>query len=46
MNDRCFRKSVASDFGHQETSSLCQYVHSLVGEYLKTPACESKLNVY
>uniref|UniRef100_H0ZIX2 tRNA (guanosine(18)-2'-O)-methyltransferase TARBP1 n=1 Tax=Taeniopygia guttata TaxID=59729 RepID=H0ZIX2_TAEGU len=39
-NDRCFRKSVTSDFGHQETPSLCQYVHSLVGEYLKTPASE------
>ncbi|XP_039424514.1 probable methyltransferase TARBP1 [Corvus cornix cornix] len=40
VNDRCFRKSVTSDFEHQETSSLCQYVHSLVGEYLKTPASE------
>uniref|UniRef100_A0A8U7MSJ9 tRNA (guanosine(18)-2'-O)-methyltransferase TARBP1 n=1 Tax=Corvus moneduloides TaxID=1196302 RepID=A0A8U7MSJ9_CORMO len=39
-NDRCFRKSVTSDFEHQETSSLCQYVHSLVGEYFKTPASE------
>ncbi|OWK63118.1 putative methyltransferase TARBP1 [Lonchura striata] len=39
-NDRCFRKSVTSDFGHQETPSLCEYVHSLVGEYLKTPASE------
>ncbi|XP_064269886.1 probable methyltransferase TARBP1 isoform X1 [Passer domesticus] len=40
VNDRCFRKSVTSDFERQETSSLCQYVHSLVGEYLKTPASE------
>lgn len=40
VNDRCFRKSVTSDFEHQETSSLCQYVRSLVGEYLKTPASE------
>ncbi|RLV98530.1 hypothetical protein DV515_00010651 [Chloebia gouldiae] len=39
-NDRCFRKSVTSDFGHQETPSLCQYVLSLVGEYLKTPGSE------
>ncbi|PKU48563.1 hypothetical protein llap_1099 [Limosa lapponica baueri] len=39
-NDRCFRKSVTSDFEHGETSSLCQYVRSLVGEYLKTPASE------
>uniref|UniRef100_A0A8U8BW41 tRNA (guanosine(18)-2'-O)-methyltransferase TARBP1 n=1 Tax=Geospiza parvula TaxID=87175 RepID=A0A8U8BW41_GEOPR len=45
VNDRCFRKSVTFDFEHQETSSLCQYVRSLVGEYLKTPASESKLNV-
>ncbi|XP_040455304.1 probable methyltransferase TARBP1 [Falco naumanni] len=40
VNDRCFRKSVTSDFEHQETLSLCQYVRSLVGEYLKTPASE------
>uniref|UniRef100_A0A8C5UKP8 tRNA (guanosine(18)-2'-O)-methyltransferase TARBP1 n=1 Tax=Malurus cyaneus samueli TaxID=2593467 RepID=A0A8C5UKP8_9PASS len=40
VNDRCFRKSVTADFKHQETSSLCQYVHSLVGEYLKAPASE------
>ncbi|XP_077031707.1 tRNA (guanosine(18)-2'-O)-methyltransferase TARBP1 isoform X4 [Agelaius phoeniceus] len=40
VNDRCFRKSVTSDFGCQETSSLCQYVRSLVGEYLKAPASE------
>uniref|UniRef100_A0A663MZX7 tRNA (guanosine(18)-2'-O)-methyltransferase TARBP1 n=1 Tax=Athene cunicularia TaxID=194338 RepID=A0A663MZX7_ATHCN len=40
VNDRCFRKSVTSDFEHQETSSLCQYVCSLVGDYLKTPASE------
>ncbi|KAL9864862.1 putative methyltransferase TARBP1 [Geothlypis trichas] len=40
VNDRCFRKSVTSDFGRQETSSLCQYVCSLVGQYLKTPASE------
>ncbi|NWX37370.1 TARB1 methyltransferase, partial [Notiomystis cincta] len=40
VNDRCFRKSVTSDFERQETSSLCQYVRSLVGEYLKTPAPE------
>lgn len=46
VNDRCFRKSGSSDFEHQETSSLCQYVHGLVGEYLKTAASESKLNVY
>ncbi|NXW07641.1 TARB1 methyltransferase, partial [Fregetta grallaria] len=37
VNDRCFRKS---DFEREETSSLCQYVRSLVGEYLKTPASE------
>lgn len=37
---------MTSDFGRQETSSLCQYVHSLVGEYFKTPASESKLNMY
>ncbi|XP_061846989.1 probable methyltransferase TARBP1 isoform X2 [Colius striatus] len=41
VNDRCFRKSVASDYEHQKTSSLCQYVQSLVGEYLKTPASEA-----
>ncbi|XP_056343411.1 probable methyltransferase TARBP1 isoform X1 [Oenanthe melanoleuca] len=40
VNDKCFRKSATSDFEHQETSSLCQYVHSLVGEYLKTAASE------
>uniref|UniRef100_A0A8C5IZI8 tRNA (guanosine(18)-2'-O)-methyltransferase TARBP1 n=1 Tax=Junco hyemalis TaxID=40217 RepID=A0A8C5IZI8_JUNHY len=40
VNDRRFRKSVTSDFGRQEASSLCQYVHSLVGEYLKIPASE------
>ncbi|NWY38321.1 TARB1 methyltransferase, partial [Sylvia atricapilla] len=40
VNDRCFRKPVASDFERQETSSLCQYVHSLVGEYFKMPASE------
>ncbi|KAF2986096.1 hypothetical protein EK904_013731, partial [Melospiza melodia maxima] len=40
VNDKCFRKSVTSDFGRQEASSLCQYVHSLVGQYLKTPASE------
>ncbi|NXV01728.1 TARB1 methyltransferase, partial [Cettia cetti] len=40
VNDRCFRKSVTSDFQRQETSSLCQYVRSLVGEYLKTPPSE------
>ncbi|XP_069708434.1 probable methyltransferase TARBP1 isoform X2 [Phaenicophaeus curvirostris] len=40
VNDGCFRKSVTSDFEHQETTSLCQYVRSLVGEYLKTPASE------
>ncbi|NWI47461.1 TARB1 methyltransferase, partial [Picathartes gymnocephalus] len=40
VNDRCFRKSVTCDSEHQETSSLCQYVCSLVGEYLKTPASE------
>ncbi|XP_062497890.1 probable methyltransferase TARBP1 [Pezoporus occidentalis] len=39
-NERCFRKSVTSDFEHQETPSLCQYVCSLVGEYLKTPVSE------
>ncbi|NXW43634.1 TARB1 methyltransferase, partial [Nyctiprogne leucopyga] len=38
VNDRCFRKLITSDFEHQETSSLCQYVRSLVGEYLKAPA--------
>ncbi|XP_051470179.1 probable methyltransferase TARBP1 isoform X2 [Apus apus] len=41
VNDVCFRKSITSDFEHQETSSLCQYVRSLVGEYLKTPASEN-----
>ncbi|NXX12459.1 TARB1 methyltransferase, partial [Podargus strigoides] len=40
VNDRCFRKSVTSDSEHQETSSLCQYARSLVGEYLKTPVSE------
>ncbi|KAM6127937.1 putative methyltransferase TARBP1 [Pterocles gutturalis] len=40
VNDRCFRKSITSDFEHQETSPLCQYVRSLVGEYLKTPVSE------
>ncbi|NXX92110.1 TARB1 methyltransferase, partial [Centropus bengalensis] len=40
VNDGCFRKSVSSDFEHQETTSLCQYVRSLVGEYLKTPPSE------
>ncbi|NWZ79161.1 TARB1 methyltransferase, partial [Poecile atricapillus] len=40
VNDRCFRKSVTSDLERQEASSLCQYVRSLVGEYLKTPASE------
>ncbi|KAM9564222.1 putative methyltransferase TARBP1 [Guaruba guarouba] len=40
VNERCFRKSVTSDFDHQETPSLCQYVCSLVGEYLKTPVYE------
>ncbi|XP_010116639.1 PREDICTED: probable methyltransferase TARBP1 [Chlamydotis macqueenii] len=39
-NDGCFRKSITSDFEHEETSSLCQYVRSLVREYLKTPASE------
>ncbi|NXK60089.1 TARB1 methyltransferase, partial [Sylvietta virens] len=40
VNDRGFRKPVTSGFERQETSSLCQYVRSLVGEYLKTPASE------
>ncbi|RMC12750.1 hypothetical protein DUI87_10275 [Hirundo rustica rustica] len=40
VNDRCFRKSVTSDFERQGTSSLCQYVRSLVAEYLKTPVSE------
>uniref|UniRef100_U3IJA5 tRNA (guanosine(18)-2'-O)-methyltransferase TARBP1 n=1 Tax=Anas platyrhynchos platyrhynchos TaxID=8840 RepID=U3IJA5_ANAPP len=40
VNDRNFRKSVRSDFEHQETSSLYQYVRGLVVEYLKTPASE------
>lgn len=40
VNDKCFRKSGTSDLERQETSSLCQYVHSLVGEYLKTAASE------
>ncbi|NXF44587.1 TARB1 methyltransferase, partial [Oceanites oceanicus] len=40
VNDGCFRKSITSDFEHEEASSLCQYVRSLVGEYLKTPASE------
>ncbi|XP_052661644.1 probable methyltransferase TARBP1 isoform X3 [Harpia harpyja] len=44
VNDRCFRKSTTSDFEHQETTSLCQYVCSLVGEYLKTPASETGEN--
>ncbi|KAM9382300.1 LOW QUALITY PROTEIN: putative methyltransferase TARBP1 [Phaethornis superciliosus] len=37
VNDRGFRKSMNSE--HQEIS-LCQYVHSLVGEYLKTSPSE------
>ncbi|NXC77035.1 TARB1 methyltransferase, partial [Anhinga anhinga] len=41
VNDGCFRKSITSGSEHQETSSLCQYVRSLVQEYLKTPASES-----
>ncbi|NWX23654.1 TARB1 methyltransferase, partial [Aegotheles bennettii] len=40
MNDRCFRKLTTSDLEHQEIWSLGQYVRSLVGEYLKTPASE------
>uniref|UniRef100_A0A8B9J1V5 tRNA (guanosine(18)-2'-O)-methyltransferase TARBP1 n=1 Tax=Amazona collaria TaxID=241587 RepID=A0A8B9J1V5_9PSIT len=40
VNERCFRKSVTSDSEHQDTPSLCQYVCSLVGEYLKTPMYE------
>ncbi|XP_068795100.1 probable methyltransferase TARBP1 isoform X2 [Struthio camelus] len=40
VNDRNFRKSEKCDFEHQEMSSLCLYVRSLVGEYLKTPASE------
>ncbi|KAM9297134.1 putative methyltransferase TARBP1 isoform 5-T5 [Morus bassanus] len=40
VNDGCFRKSITFDSERQETSSLCQYVRSLVGEYLKTPASE------
>ncbi|XP_053918398.1 probable methyltransferase TARBP1 [Cuculus canorus] len=40
VNDGCFRKSVTSEFEHQEPTTLCQYVRSLVGEYLKTPASE------
>ncbi|XP_027754099.1 probable methyltransferase TARBP1 isoform X1 [Empidonax traillii] len=40
VNDTCFRKSVTSDFEHQETSSLCQYVRSLVEKYFKTPPSE------
>ncbi|NWI93242.1 TARB1 methyltransferase, partial [Pitta sordida] len=40
VNDRCFRKSVTSDSEHQETSLLCQYVHSLVEKYFKTPSSE------
>ncbi|XP_054018241.1 probable methyltransferase TARBP1 [Dryobates pubescens] len=40
VNDGCFRKSIISDIEHQETSSLCQYVQSLVKEYLKTSASE------
>ncbi|NXU59086.1 TARB1 methyltransferase, partial [Turnix velox] len=39
-NDRCFRKSLTCDSEHQETQSLCQYVHKLVAEYLKTPPSE------
>uniref|UniRef100_A0A8V0XVE4 tRNA (guanosine(18)-2'-O)-methyltransferase TARBP1 n=1 Tax=Gallus gallus TaxID=9031 RepID=A0A8V0XVE4_CHICK len=42
VNDRCFGKSVCSDFEHQEISSLCLYVRGLVGEYLKTPASEGE----
>ncbi|XP_010226600.1 PREDICTED: probable methyltransferase TARBP1, partial [Tinamus guttatus] len=42
VNDRCFRKSVNCDFECQEMSSLCLYVRSLVGEYLKTPAPEGE----
>ncbi|XP_074017579.1 probable methyltransferase TARBP1 [Numenius arquata] len=45
-NDRCFKKSVTSDFEHRETSSLCQYVRSLVGEYLKTQASETGENCF
>uniref|UniRef100_A0A8B9MQF0 tRNA (guanosine(18)-2'-O)-methyltransferase TARBP1 n=1 Tax=Accipiter nisus TaxID=211598 RepID=A0A8B9MQF0_9AVES len=44
VNDRSFRRSTTSDFEHQETTSLCQYVRSLVGEYLKTPASETGEN--
>ncbi|NXI58537.1 TARB1 methyltransferase, partial [Chloroceryle aenea] len=40
VNDKCFRKSVTSDFEHKETSLLCKYVRSLMGEYLKTPVPE------
>ncbi|NWW94794.1 TARB1 methyltransferase, partial [Rhynochetos jubatus] len=42
VNDRCFRKPITSDFEHQDTSALCQYVRSLVVEYLKTPASEGE----
>ncbi|XP_064365312.1 probable methyltransferase TARBP1 isoform X1 [Dromaius novaehollandiae] len=40
VNDRCFRKSVKLDFECQKMSSLCLYVRSLVGEYLKAPVTE------
>uniref|UniRef100_A0A8B9QH36 tRNA (guanosine(18)-2'-O)-methyltransferase TARBP1 n=1 Tax=Apteryx owenii TaxID=8824 RepID=A0A8B9QH36_APTOW len=40
VNDRFFRKSVKCDFECKEMSSLCLYVRSLVGEYLKTPVSE------
>ncbi|NWU88446.1 TARB1 methyltransferase, partial [Upupa epops] len=40
VNEGCFRKSLASDFERQETSSLCPYVRNLVGEFFKTPPSE------
>ncbi|XP_054250870.1 probable methyltransferase TARBP1 [Indicator indicator] len=40
VNDGCFRKCITSDTERQESSSLCQYVQSLVKEYLKTSTSE------
>uniref|UniRef100_A0A8C8SFK9 tRNA (guanosine(18)-2'-O)-methyltransferase TARBP1 n=1 Tax=Pelusios castaneus TaxID=367368 RepID=A0A8C8SFK9_9SAUR len=37
-NDRCFRNSINCHNEHQERSSLSVYVHTLVKDYLKTPA--------
>uniref|UniRef100_A0A8D0H7W7 tRNA (guanosine(18)-2'-O)-methyltransferase TARBP1 n=1 Tax=Sphenodon punctatus TaxID=8508 RepID=A0A8D0H7W7_SPHPU len=37
VNDSYFRKSINCDLVHQEKSSLCIYVQSLVEDYLKAP---------